>query len=322
MRKWLKRFRGNHIIWILLLMVVVYYILGQILGVLLLWPFLKLTKRFSAVFFVLYNYGLFIGDVLILVGYCLLFRKNRFILGAFLPAGRSLPHREAVPEDAYEPTRNNTPQMLLLGLGLGFLMNFFCIACALLHGDIKLDLSFSAAELPVLLFAFFWVFVQSSSEELWCRGFLYERVNIHYPLWATILVNALLFGALHLLNDGISVLAIVDIVLCGFAYSLLRWYTGSLWAVMGLHTMWNFTQNFLFGLPNSGLVSEFSVLHLDAANGTSNLIYDYAFGVEGAFPAILVDASLVILVLLLARRDGRLGELWQSYETRAAAKEE
>ena len=39
----------------------------------------------------------------------------------------------------------------LLGLLLGFLTNFFCIACALLHGDIKLCFAFSAKQLPLLL---------------------------------------------------------------------------------------------------------------------------------------------------------------------------
>ena len=114
-------------------------------------------------------------------------------------------------------------------------------------------------------------------------------------------------------------MAIIGIIICGFSYSLVRWYTGSIWICMGLHTMWNFTQNFLFGLPNSGLVSEMSVFHLDAATGVSNLIYDYGFGVEAAIPALLVDAALGIGALLLAKRDGRLGELTMSYEKRAAA---
>ena len=131
-------------------------------------------------------------------------------------------------------------------------------------------------------------------------------------------VNGALFGLLHCFNDGATVLAILEIATCGIAFSLLRWYTGSIWVVMGAHTMWNFTQNFIFGLPNSGLVSEVSVLHLDAANGITNLIYDHSFGVEGALPALLTDAAMGIVILLLARRDGRLGELRMSYEKKAA----
>jgi hypothetical protein len=116
----------------------------------------------------------------------------------------------------------------------------------------------------------------------------------------------------------VSVLAILDIAICGFSFSLARWYTGSIWMVMGMHAMWNFTQNLLFGLPNSGLVSEVSVFHLDAANGASNLIYDFEFGVEGALPAIIVDAAIGIVVLVLAKKNGRLGELRMSYEKKAA----
>ena len=146
---------------------------------------------------------------------------------------------------------------------------------------------------------------------------MYERINIHYPLWVAILANGVLFGLLHSFNDGASVIGIIDIAVCGISYSLVRWYTGSIWTAMGIHTMWNFTQNFLFGLPNSGMVSEFSVFHLDAANGVSNLIYDYAFGVEGTIIAVLVDGMLGVAVLLLAKKAGRLGELKLSYEKKA-----
>jgi hypothetical protein len=96
---------------------------------------------------------------------------------------------------------------------------------------------------------------------------------------------------------------------CGLSYSLLRWYTGNIWIAMGIHTGWNYTQNFLLGLPNSGLVSEVSLFHLGAANGTTNLIYDYGFGVEGALPALFIDSLIGIICLVLAARDGRLGEL-------------
>ena len=80
--------------------------------------------------------------------------------------------------------------------------------------------------------------------------------------------------------------------------------------------MWNFTQNFLFGLPNSGLVSEASVFHLDAATGISNWIYSYEFGVEGGVPAVFIDLLLIVVILILAKRDGRMGELFESRESK------
>jgi hypothetical protein len=131
-----------------------------------------------------------------------------------------------------------------------------------------------------------------------------------------IVINGSLFGLMHLGNDGISALALADLIICGIAYSMLRWYSGSIWTCFGIHTMWNFTQNFLFGLPNSGLVSEASVFHLDAATGISNWIYSYEFGVEGGVPAVFIDLLLMVVILILAKRDGRLGELKESRESR------
>ena len=145
---------------------------------------------------------------------------------------------------------------------------------------------------------------------------MYERINVHYPLWVAIVVNGTVFGLLHSFNTGITVLAMADLIICGLAYSLLRWYSGSIWTCFGIHTMWNFTQNFLFGLPNSGLVSEASVFHLDASTGISNLFYSYEFGVEGAVPAVFIDLVLAGVIIYLAKRDGRLHELLESRESK------
>ena len=223
-------------------------------------------------------------------------KRNRFIFDSFMPK-----------HPGY------TPGKLLLGFLVGFIMNFSCIAVALIHGDIRLYLDFAAERLPFFLFAFLCVFIQSSTEELWCRGFVYERVNVRYPLWVSIFVNGLFFAVLHIMNPGAGFLPILDIFICGVSFSLAKWYTGSIWFPMGIHTAWNFTQNFLFGLPNSGLESAASVFHLDKVAGVqSNLLYDQVFGVEGAIPAVIADAVLGAVCLILAAKKGRLGELKMS----------
>ena len=314
-----RKFKGNNLIWILFLVIALYEFLSQGAELLVMAAARIIFKDASpAVMFVNEYYTPTIGAILVLVLVCLIVNKNRFILRSFLPKGVGKDHKILVVEDTYEATQENTAQKLLIGLLLGFLTNFACILCAMIHGDIKLYLDVSASMIPVFIYAFIMVFIQSTSEELWCRGFMYERINIHYPLWVSIIVNGIFFGLLHAFNPGVSVMAIVGIAICGVSYSIVRWYTGSIWIPMGIHTMWNFTQNFIFGLPNSGLVSEASIFHLDAANGVSNLIYDYGFGVEAAIPALIVDALLGIVCLLLARRDGRLSELTMSYEKRAA----
>lgn len=293
----------DRIIWIVIVTLLVYILLDSLVGGLAWYALLDLIyEKFElspAMDFILEMYTGTITSVILLFAICMIFKKNR-------PIWKSFTHKD----------EHNNLRTLGLGLALGFLTNFACILAALIHGDIKLYFDMSWSMVPVMLFAFISTFIQSASEEMWCRGFMYERMNVHYPLWVAILVNGSIFGLLHIFNDGVTILAIADIVICGISYSLLRWYTGSMWAAMGIHTAWNFTQNFIFGLPNSGLVSEVSAFRLDAMNANSNLIYDYGFGVEGALPAVLVDLLLGALIIYAAKRDGRLGELLMSVEKR------
>ena len=115
-------------------------------------------------------------------------------------------------------------------------------------------------------------------------------------------MNALFFGALHLASPGITVLSFLNIVLVAVALSLVMFYFGSIWLCIAVHTAWNYTQNFLFGLPNSGIVSEGSFLHLDAAR--DSIFYDAAFGIEGSLSAVLVLAVFAVCIVLYAKKKG------------------
>ena len=305
-------FSRTNPLWIIFAFLAWYILLGGILHIGFEYLCYVVQPHVSNAFlFTLEMYTATICDIIaiFLITWC--FKHNRFIWKSFL-----LPKKydsleldeEDLAAEFYGRSRNSIGQ-LWKGILLGFLTNFFCILCALIHGDIKLYFDAKLSEIPFFVFALISVCIQSTAEELWCRGFLYERLHEKFPLWVAIVVNGSIFGLLHLGNPGVTVLSIISIIVCGLSYSILRWYTGNIWIAMGIHTGWNFTQNFLFGLPNSGLVSEASIFHLDASTGISNLIYDYGFGVEGALPAIFADAFVAVLCLILAKKAGRLGEL-------------
>ena len=316
LKKWVDIVRNN-IIWILAVIVGVYYFGTGYGDGFFSMTILDMVEWSPEMEFIHWIYTGTIAGLLVLIVICLVFKKNRFILRSFLPAGKGRKHEVRVFEDTIRLPQNNTWKTLLLGLLIGFLTNFFCIACALIHGDISLYYEFGSEQLPTMLFAFLMVVIQASSEEFWLRGFMYERLCIHYPPLVAVIANGATFGFLHILNPGVTFLAVLDITLSGIAFSLVKWYTGSIWMVAGIHTMWNFTQNFLFGLPNSGIVSEFSVFHLESANGTSNLIYDYDFGIESSIPSVIMEVVLMVVVLLLAKKKGRLKELLISYEKKS-----
>ena len=223
-------------------------------------------------------------DAAVLV-YCALCEKD--IFRSFLPKS----HGGAV---------GNTLKHFGVGLLVGFGLNALCVLLAWLHGDIHLYAG--RFELPYLLCALVCVCVQSSAEELITRGYMMGALQKRYPVWVAVATNSLLFAVLHLANAGVTPLSVLTLVVYGVAMSLFAYTLQSIWMCMAIHTAWNFTQNFLFGLPNSGIVAEKSFLHLEAAS--DSLFYNVGFGVEGSLTAVLLLTGVCVGIVLYARKKG------------------
>jgi membrane protease YdiL (CAAX protease family) len=278
-----KRRPIRHMIWAVCLIALLIALLGQIAGDFLVGLAIKGFGITDASTLFLFMYLSMIGVDLLVLLYTLLCER---------PIFRSF-GRHAVPGG-----RGNTWKLFGVGLLAGFAMNALCILAAWLHGDIVLSVGrFNA---PYLLAALVCVCVQSGAEELLTRGYMLGALRDRYPLWLAVAVNSLFFGTLHLFNNGITVLSFVNIVAFGLALSFVMVRLESLWFCIAVHTAWNFSQSIFFGLPNSGIVSEGSFLHLEAARDSA--VYSALFCVEGAITTTLVLLVLVLCVLLCKRR--------------------
>ena len=203
----------------------------------------------------------------------------------------------------------NNLKGLLIGLALGFGCNGFCVLMSALLGDIYLEFS-GFKPVPFIMFLIC-VFIQSGAEELADRWYLYQKLRRRYKApWIAIFINSLVFMAMHLSNPGISVLGLMQILLFGLIGSMLVYYYNGLWIAMAFHTGWNFTQSILFGLPNSGIVSAYSVFRLDAASATNGLFYNVNFGVEGSLGAVVILAALAVVVFLRNRKKPEHTDVW------------
>ena len=212
--------------------------------------------------------------------------------------------------------KGNNAVNLLIGLLIGIGMNGAAILMAWMHGDIRMY--FDKFEPVPFIILFIAVFVQSAAEEMVCRGFIYQRVLRTYrgKFWLAVLINSVFFGMIHLGNNGISVMAIVDLGVTGLLFSAMVYYFDSLWMAMAAHAGWNFTQSILAGLPNSGIVVPYSVFKLDAAAARDSFFYNVAFGVEGTVPAIAIQAVvLVALVAVGIKLGGKPTDIWAGEES-------
>lgn len=269
---------------VLYLLVLAIILLGQIIGSLLQFiPFMVSTDFSTTVTMYLTCIGIWIVAIL----YMRFTKKNRPILKII---GKS--------------ATGNTWINFLIGIGMGFGLNGICILVAWLHKDIVLY--YDGFQPIYVIIIFIAIFVQSSAEELVCRGFLYQRLIRSYksPVVA-IIGNSLLFAFMHLFNEGVTALSVLNIFVVGILFSFMVYYMDSIWCAMAVHAAWNFTQNIIFGLPNSGIVSPYSIFRLDAATANNSFAYNVGFGIEGTLLADVVLILACIGMYLWGRKYGK-----------------
>lgn len=191
-------------------------------------------------------------------------------------------------------TKGNTLKMFAAGLGIGLGMNLLCALIAMINGDISL--TFNSFRPVSFVLVFIAVLIQSAAEELICRVFIYQRLVRRYgkPVLAAI-ANAAFFALIHLGNPGLTFLAVLNIFIYGLLFSAMVIYMDSPLAAMSAHAAWNFCQNIILGLPNSGIVMPYSVFKLDAAAATDSFAYSISFGLEST-----ITASLTLLAVTSA----------------------
>ena len=188
----------------------------------------------------------------------------------------------------------------ICGALFGFALMGICIFAASAHGDIVIGPS-AGLSLPLFLLALLAVFIQSSTEEIESRAFVFGKMHGEgVPLVWAIVVSAFFFSYLHAANPGFGFLPLLSIFVVGVQYALSYHYFGSIWFTCTAHMMWNFTQDFIFGLPDSGKPAAASVFS-SAVTGSS-FFYDETFGIEGSPMAILVNLIACGLIILIGRK--------------------
>ncbi len=224
------------------------------------------------------EYACFIGIDLLVILYLLINKKDKYMLKKL----------------SYKPGH------FLIGLVIGGTLNIACAFGAMLHGDLMIGLS--KVTIIGLLIAFILVWIQSTAEELVCRLFIYQRVKRDFKsALVPIIINSVFFGALHLGNQDVTVLAIVNIIIYGLFMSVFIHYFDGIWIVSAIHTSWNFMQNFILGLPNSGTPAEYSLFK--AISAKNSFFYDVGFGVEGTvFCTILLTLGIVLIYFLCRKK--------------------
>ena len=193
-----------------------------------------------------------------------------------------------------------------IGLVVGFVMMAVIVLVGVITGSMSLTFNPEAATgagigMLVLLFVGF-VF-QGMSEEVLCRGyFLVSLARKKGNMWMAVIVNAIAFAALHLLNAGIAPLAFVNLVLFGIFASVYFIKRGNIWGIAAIHSIWNFAQGNIFGVLVSG--NDFgTTIFKSEINESMTLINGGAFGLEGGILVTIVMVVGTIVMLMTKQKD-------------------
>ena len=204
---------------------------------------------------------------------------------------RLLERRKAV-----ELSGNGAGLEFAAGSALGFGLFAATVACLWLGGYYRVE---GIGSLPSAALLMTMGLLPGFLEEIVTRGIVFRITEESLGTWLAMIISALLFGFLHLGNEGATWFAAVCIAVeAGILLAAAYVTTRRLWFPIGLHFAWNFTQGGIFGIPVSGI----PVRGLLKSTLTGKELYSGGkFGAEASIFAVGVCTSIAIVLLVLRR---------------------
>ena len=193
-----------------------------------------------------------------------------------------------------------------LGLGGGALLFSLVTAVAALVG--VYDIVGWGSTRSILYALVMFGIIPGVIEEVLFRGILFRHLEDFGGSWFALALTSALFGVAHIFNPNATffssfAIAVEAGVLLGGAYMLTR----SLWAPIGLHAAWNFTQGQIFDVPVSGIDGTGLV---EAKLSGPELLSGGTFGLEASVIALVIATGAGIWLVVRAVRAGHVLRPW------------
>src|SRR5579871_2243124 len=131
-------------------------------------------------------------------------------------------------------------------------------------------------------------------EETTFRGYAFYALTDGMGFWPAAVAMSLLFAFVHTNNPGEAPIGIVAVFAFGMMLAFSIWRTGSLLWAIGFHFMWDYSETFIYGVPDSGYVSP---QHLISAKFSGPAwITGGSVGPEGSYFIFVVLAVVALAI--------------------------
>ena len=155
----------------------------------------------------------------------------------------------------------------------------------------------------LLLIKVFIIFIfQALLEEILFRGYLMPFFSKVIGIKFTIILLSFLFTCIHLFNPNLDIIGLANVFLAGVTFSLIYYYTGNLWLVGAMHTLWNFILGFIVGSQISGIITYNSVFFSIPVEN-KDLISGGVFGFEASIVTTIVELTISLFVIYLIKKE-------------------
>lgn len=188
-----------------------------------------------------------------------------------------------------------------ISYGIGFLFFTAIWVLAAIFGGFTIQTIWSGKNALWLLLFFVAYCIQGMGEEILCRGYLQGRLMKNLSATTAIIISSLFFACLHLANDGITFLALLQLFLFGLIMGLIRYNTNNLWIVGAIHAAWNFAQGPIYGVAVSGTNSFGMILNSVPRSGKV-LLNGGTFGIEGSLLSVIAHLILLVITYQIFKR--------------------
>lgn len=141
-------------------------------------------------------------------------------------------------------------------------------------------------------------------EEILFRAIIFRITEEGLGSWWALAISSAFFGLAHIMNPNATWVSSAAITIeAGVLLGALYMLTRRLWAVVGTHFAWNYTQGGLYGVSVSGVPAEGVV---QSRLVGPDWISGGEFGIEASALTVLICFGAAVLILRGAIREGEL----------------
>ncbi|MBU8933634.1 MAG: CPBP family intramembrane metalloprotease [candidate division Zixibacteria bacterium] len=180
-----------------------------------------------------------------------------------------------------------------LALGAGLVTIQVALMAALSYYRVE-----SIGSVTVLLYAFFTFGIGAFLQEMFFRGIVFRNLEELMGSWAALVVVALIFGAVHLGNENATIWTSLALIAADVFLTAAYMLTRRIWFVWGIHWGWNYLQDGVFGMPNSGITSLKSWINCSIEG--PDWLTGGSFGIEASWFAIGLSILIAAVLLKMA----------------------